>query len=333
MQPNYSIIICSYNPELRIFERCLNAVSQLNTEGLSVEVILIDNNSSVPLAGLTIVKDMAAKLDNFTLVNEAKQGLTAARLAGVAKATGEVVVFFDDDNEPEPDYLQELSRLNKSHNHIVAWGPGNISVDFIDGIAADIEGYARSVFQERHTTTIAYANTRTWQDCYPFGTGMSVKASYLQNYVRLVSENAFTLSDRNGNSLSSGGDVQIVLTCIKQGGGAGIAPGLRLKHMIPAKRANVEYIKRLLYGVFIGGPKTRAEVFPEHYEIVRHQRMRKGKFTAMAIAGYLKLSLGSKPDDLFAFITELASNCGIYLAINRPIPTGVKWVIKRLKLE
>ncbi|WP_316816891.1 glycosyltransferase [Pedobacter nyackensis] len=332
MPIDYSVIICTYNPDPRLIERCLNAVARLNMDHLNVEVILVDNNSTEPIKDSLMVKELLGNMNNLRLINELKQGLTSARLAGIKDAKGEVIVFFDDDNEPEVNYLQELHRLNQKHKHIAVWGPGNIWVDFVDGIDEDIEEYARGVFQERHNEHVAYANTREWQNCYPFGTGMCVKATYLKNYVELVNGGKLTLSDRKGNQLSSGGDVQIVLSSLKMGLGAGVSPGLKLNHIIPAKRANYDYIARLLYGVFIESTITTGQVFPEHYEAERSKTLGRSKFSKMAMRGYLKFIFNNNPYNRFAYIIEVAQNCGLYYAFEKPIPMPVQWIIRQLKL-
>lgn len=332
MQIDYSVIICSYNPDPRLIERCLNAVASLNADYLNIEIILVDNNCTVPLENTSLVKEMKVKMNNLNVIEERKQGLTSARISGIKRAKGEVIIFFDDDNEPEVNYLQELHRLNRQYEHVAIWGPGNVWVDFVDGIESNIEEYARGVFQERHNKHVTYSNTREWQNCYPFGTGMCVRATYLSEYAELVNGGMLTLSDRKGNQLSSGGDVQIVLTYLKKGLGVGVSPGLKLNHIIPAKRANYDYIARLLYGVFIESTITTGQVFPEHYEAELPKTLGRSKFSKMALNGYLKFIFNSNPYKKFAYIIDVAQNCGLYHAFDRPIPKPVRWIVKQLKL-
>ena len=55
MEIDYSLIICTYNPDERLLERCLHAVHQLNLENISSEVIIVDNNSTIPVSGLPCI--------------------------------------------------------------------------------------------------------------------------------------------------------------------------------------------------------------------------------------------------------------------------------------
>ncbi len=330
MNLDFSIVICTYNPDPRILGRCLAAVDALNKSALDYEIILVDNNSTVPLAGQDYIERYRSRLSNFQVLLEPEQGLTPARMAGINAAAGRHVVFFDDDNGPESHYLQELLVLIERHSHVVAWGPGNIDVDFIDGIQPGIEAFARSVFQERRSTHVEYANIRSWQACYPFGTGMCVRTSYLKEFARRTKNGEFTLPDRTGDALSSGGDVQIILFVLKSGAAAGISPGLKLTHIIPSKRANFEYIKRLLYAVYLGGAITILEVFPEQRDAILGASISKSKFSRRALKKYLGLLLNNKPTRVFKFIIYIASVSGEYLALKRPVPSLVTWIIRRM---
>jgi len=330
---DYSIIICTYNPDQRLLERCLNAIYNQNTEHLNVEVILVDNNSTVAISGIPFIKDLLEEMNNLFVLHEPLQGLASARTAGIRKAKGEWIVFFDDDNEPNTNYLQELARINKLYNHVVVWGPGNISVEFIDGIDGDIENYARAVFQEKRIENVEYASIRDWQKCYPFGTGMCIKATYLREYARLVEEGVFTASGRKGNLLTSGEDVQIVLFCIKQGLAAGSSPGLQLTHIIPAKRANYDYIKRLLFGAYLSDSTSVLEVFPDHRLVLLSTVLKASTFSRRSIKRFIKLSYKHDKNKMFEFITFIGNACGVYIALDRPVPSAVNWIIKRLKLN
>jgi len=333
MSLDYSIVICTYNPDERLLRRCLKAVAGLNVDGLNTEVLLVDNNSTVPLSTVPYIQEFLTAMTSLRLITELNQGLTPARMAGIRAAEGFCIVFFDDDNEPESGYLQELSYLNREYGHVTAWGPGEISVDFIDGIDPVIERFARSTFQERHDTRIEYANTVEWQHCYPFGTGMCVKAEFLKHFEVLVSGGSFTMPDRQGNSLSSGGDVQIILTCVKEGRAAGVSPGMKLKHMIPAKRANFDYIKRLLYGVYLGGSISRLEVFPEYKEVIVRKLIPASRLSRKIFKKYIKMRFKNKPEKIFDFVMYMAAEAGIYLALDEPVPAIVTRLAKRMKLE
>ena len=59
---DYSIVICTYNPDERLLRRCLKAVHNLDVNDITMEVILVDNNSQVPVETLYYVREYLAKI-------------------------------------------------------------------------------------------------------------------------------------------------------------------------------------------------------------------------------------------------------------------------------
>src|SRR5690554_5831755 len=104
----YSIVICSYNPDERIMKRCLKAVQSIDFNDINYEIILIDNNSQPSMSTLPYVQDFLNNMTNSRCIIARKQGLTHARIKGTEEASGKYIVFFDDDNEPYSDYLSSL---------------------------------------------------------------------------------------------------------------------------------------------------------------------------------------------------------------------------------
>jgi hypothetical protein len=92
---------------------------------------------------------------------------------------------------------------------------------------------------------------------------MLVRKEILEVYVRKVEEGAYTMSDRIGKSLISGGDMQILLTGIKMGWYAGSSHLLRLNHLIKQQKAEYKKMLQLVYMLSASAVKLYNEVFPE----------------------------------------------------------------------
>src|SRR5258706_13145188 len=96
-----SVIICTHNPRADYLKRVLGALKAQTLPKEQWELLLIDNAS----------KESISKLCDLTWhpqarhVREDELGLTAARLRGIAESMGNVLVFIDDDNLLEEDYL------------------------------------------------------------------------------------------------------------------------------------------------------------------------------------------------------------------------------------
>lgn len=326
----FTIVICTWNPDERLLRRCLDAVAQLDVRDIPVEVILVDNNSHRPLHELAFVKSyLAAQLNWQTLLVD-RQGVQNARMAAIEKARGACIVYFDHDNEPAPDYLQQLKQLQWQHPEVAAWGPGKITIDFVDGIAPALETYARRTFQEKKARQTRFASLPTWQDCYPFGAGLCTRTDLLKEYAQLARQGRFTLAGRH---LTGGEDRQMVLFCIRRGHAAGNSPTLQLTRIITGRRANTTYLKRLAYGTSLCYPTCLLQVYPEQRMLLRLQRLPGGSFSRQAIEKAVINTFRRSPQHQFEMATWLGQQAGVWRALKKPLPLPVRAVIRYLKLH
>jgi glycosyltransferase involved in cell wall biosynthesis len=327
---DYSIIICTYNPDKVIFQRCLKAVASLNTGNFRTEIILVDNNSNISLSEEEYVKSFIRDAPNSRMITVVEQGLSHARVGGILESKGEQIVFFDDDNEPEANYLAELHFLNKNYPTVAAWGPGTIDIDFISNVDDSLEDIAKQAFQDRHEKTILYSNQHSWQNCYPFGTGLAIRRQYCVGYIEGVIAGIFTLSGRKKNELSSGEDTQMVLYLTSKGAAAGVAPTLSITHMVPAKRTTFEYLKRLTYGTSVCFSTCMIEVYPDYVDTINRQLISPRKFNRKVLKKMFGLFFTKKAHKSFALIEYLGMVSGDYIALKKPVPALAKWSLRRL---
>lgn len=329
---DFTMVICAYNPDPRLLSRCLVAVAGLDRSGLETEVLLVDNNSKEPVREIDFVKYYLDNIPSMQVLEVAEQGVQHARRAAIAVAKGNHTIYFDFDNEPEPDYLQLLKQLQIRFPEVAAWGPGHVTVDFIDGVDKEIEEKAKLVFQERHETQEQFASIPDWQDCYPFGTGLCMPTKLLLEYNAAAATGSFTMPGRQGNKLSSGEDTQMVLLAIKKGFSAGVSPLLRLQHIITRSRANQHYIEKLIYGTGECYAACILEVFPSQEDQFRSKMLSPITFTRKAVKKYLSNLWIGDPGEKFKMIEFLAANAGIYHAFRKQVPLLVDSLIKKLRL-
>ncbi|NBB22938.1 glycosyltransferase [Runella sp. CRIBMP] len=258
----FSIITCAHNPDLSIFERLVKAVDSLKlTNELDFEWIIVDNNSSVAIENITFIQKFLSDNGRLKVIKEFKPGLTNARITGVNNSKGDWIIFFDDDNEPKADYLLNSFLLCKSFPNVRCWGPGIVSVEFTEG---ETEGWLldkKFIFQEKFVAGNLYSNANHWVDVYPAGTGLVIKREMLENYILKINSGDYTLTDRLGDELSSGGDTQIVFNVVKNGFCAGVSESLVINHLINKKKRSFHYLKRLFYLTNSSYLKAHNEVF------------------------------------------------------------------------
>src|SRR5690348_12350374 len=98
---NLSVIICTHNHRLEYLSRTLEALRVQTLPMAEWELLLIDNASrSAVAASVNLTWH-----PNARHIREEVLGLTPARLRGIQEARGKLVVFVDDDNLLDPDYL------------------------------------------------------------------------------------------------------------------------------------------------------------------------------------------------------------------------------------
>lgn len=251
MSLSLSIILPTHNPHRGRLERTLAGLRAQTLPAAEWETVLIDNASSPLLSP----DDLDGAPANLRIVAEPQLGLTAARRRGVAEARGEFIVFVDDDNVLAPDYLVQALAFFAAHPRVGALG-GPVLPEFEAARPAWWNAEFESLLACRHLgveTQIVTAlfdpstGRNEYPLCAPVGAGMALRRSALDAW--LADATAAALPDRQGASLSSSGDNDIVLWVIRSGWHVAYSPALILTHLIPAGRLAPDYLARLNRGI------------------------------------------------------------------------------------
>jgi len=331
---DYSIIVCTYNQEDRLLERCIDSIQSLQLNDLNVEIIIVDNNSTIPLRKRESIKRRLQSDPRIRVIRVLEQGLIKARLGGIKEAKGNYIVFFDDDNEPDKGYLLSLNILWNTYSEVGAWGPGIVEVDFVDGVESPRLKELASIFQEKRNVFVEYAMIRQWQSCYPLGTGLCIRRELTNDYVKGIEEGRFSLTGRNGSKMTSGDDTQLVMTVIAQGQSAGTSPSLSLRHMIASEKLKPGYLKKLVFGTSSCYHMFHVEVLPEYSQKIKSLVPRPStKRELRLLKEYYKLKLRPDLFKTLRFIESLGSSVGVYYGNKIEVPAIYQKLIRKLKLD
>ena len=112
--PLISVIICVFNGEDRI-GAAVESLRNLNYP--NYEVIVVDDGSTDGTLGVL------SEFDYVKVVNGAHAGLSVARNAGAAAASGEILSYTDDDCEVDRDYLFWLAKAYHDEGWDACGGP------------------------------------------------------------------------------------------------------------------------------------------------------------------------------------------------------------------
>lgn len=329
--PNISIITSTYNPDPRVFGRCLNAIGNLERAELNVEFVIVDNNCDPPLAERTYVSEFLRGHSWARLIKESTPGASFGRMRGIQASTGPLLIFFDDDNEPDPAYLLEAMDYSRRFPTVGAFGPGEIKVIFIDPVDDWIENY-RGVFLEGSRETEKHSrDLETYHKYYPVGTGLVLLRNAANDYAERVSSGDLKTSCRKGRSLSSGGDIQMVLNALLMGYEAGSSPSMKLNHLIDGRKSNREYIRRLAYGTAASALQCRLELFPDEREFFQTQMLSSTK-AALVLAKIIADHI-FKGDIDVRVAEQIGSIHGYRDVFGKQRPVLTSWLATKLRLE
>ena len=113
MNTAYTVALCTHNHADRLV-RTLEDLAKLNVPRLPWEFLIIDNGCSDGTPELLARHTWPAGWQ-VRVVREEKLGLSNARNRAIADARGEYVIFMDDDETADPDWLCAYERLIDAH--------------------------------------------------------------------------------------------------------------------------------------------------------------------------------------------------------------------------
>ena len=243
MSLKISVIICTYNPRMDYLERTLQGLARQTIPSEEWELLIVDNNSSEPLQDRIDL----SQFPKARIVCEKKQGLTPARIRGFEESKGELLVYVDDDNVLNSDYLERGVALAEEFSFLGAIGGSTLGV-YERAPSIYAEKYMNYV-GVRQVEAVRWSNSTSDGAHCPIGAGMFVRRSVVDAWAERTKNDPLRLSmDRSGDLLTGSGDTDMAYTAIDLGMGIGVFPELELQHLISAGRVDHEYLFRLAEG-------------------------------------------------------------------------------------
>ncbi len=134
-----SIIITSYNTKQLLLD-CIDSIVKY-TKNLKYEIIIIDNNSndgSVDAIQRSKIKSQNYNLKVKIIQNKENKGFTKANNQGLAKASGNYILFLNSDTLLHNNVLSEMVAWMKKHSEV---GVASCSLRNADGSIQGTGGY------------------------------------------------------------------------------------------------------------------------------------------------------------------------------------------------
>ncbi|WP_022823992.1 glycosyltransferase [Hymenobacter norwichensis] len=235
-----SVIVCCYNSSNRLSATIEHLANQKVPAGILWEIVIVDNNSTDDTKERAAVEWRKYNSTvSFRVVVEQSPGLSAAREKGIEEALYDYLIFCDDDNWLDCNYVNKVFELLKAHPQVAVVGGNNVAV-FETAPPAWI-----SFFQ--HSYAIGNQGEGTFEilegNRYIVGAGMAFKkAAYLD-----IKRKAFNfyLTDRIGNKVVGGGDVELCFIFKLAGYKIAYSAELILQHYMPSVRITKKYLTNM----------------------------------------------------------------------------------------
>ncbi len=239
--PGISVIICCYN-SAEVIVPTLQALSaQRVPPGFGYEIIVVDNNCTDDTVQ-RVEKTWENASIHLQIVNEPQPGLIYARKTGVSKARFDIILFIDDDNILEPDWIERLLDMYSQWPEVGAIGGYNEPLFESGEKPAWFDKFA-----SMYACTPSHENPGVSDFKQTlFGAGLSLRTKAARSV--FDSPLPLFLVGRTQDALIRGEDSEICLRIALMGWKLWYECTINLKHYILKRRVNWEYVLKARRG-------------------------------------------------------------------------------------
>jgi len=243
-----SVIICCYNSAGRLTETLNHLAGQMVPEGFAWEILLVDNASTDQTAdkAVAIWNSLLPGSRILRVLHEPNPGQQFARISGAREARYDLLIFCDDDNWLDPNYIYASSKAMQDSRIGAAGGRNEPETDadqYPDWFDTYKDKYALGIPASR-SGDITHRG-------FVLGAGMLTRKSLFLDMCQ--EKYPSLLKGRKGESLSTGDDFEYCKRLLLRGWRLYYDENMKLKHFIPKERLTISYRERLMQGIHDAG--------------------------------------------------------------------------------
>jgi glycosyltransferase involved in cell wall biosynthesis len=233
-----SVVICCYNSAARLPETLRHLVEQKIPQGMEWEIVVVDNASADDTTAVAERFAAAHPELSVRIVPEPQPGQMFARVRGLREARGGIILFVDDDNWLEPEYVALMAETMQAHPEIAGLG----------GMSTAVYEQEPPPWVSRHERLFAVSGLPKETDeltevNFLWGAGTAFRRRALED----VADLSFRVPGRRGTALHGGDDDELCYRLQIRGHKLFRHPSLRFQHYLPAQRVQWSYLRRLCY--------------------------------------------------------------------------------------
>jgi glycosyltransferase involved in cell wall biosynthesis len=244
-----SVVICCYNSASRLYPTLMALSKQIINSNILWEIIIVDNASTDNTSALAEEIWFSINKNNsisFNVVYEGNSGLGNARKKGLAAASYNFILFCDDDNWLQTNYVEGVYNILASDELIAACGGKGIPVFETE------KPFWFEEYQEAFAIGPQCINEEDGILLNLYGAGMAVNKNALQKLMQCGFKPQ--LFGRTGKKLSSSEDTELTNAFVLMGYKLQYSDSLHFFHFLPKERLEFNYLKKLFKAFGTDGP-------------------------------------------------------------------------------
>lgn len=233
-----TIAICTWNRS-RLLRQTLDSLSKLSVpQEVNWEIIVVDNNSTDDTKA--IVENFASSIP-LQYVFEAQQGHSFSRNTAIEHATGDFIIWTDNDVVVETDWLKNYLAAFEAYPEAAFFG-GKITPVFENAKPDWLHqtwDICKPVFAFRD---LGDSDLTLPPDQFPYGANFAIRTSVQKDFP------FDTQTGRNANSLVGDDEITMLSNVVKAGQHGIWLGNVGLQHIIPEDRATEHYVANYFLG-------------------------------------------------------------------------------------
>lgn len=242
-----TVAICTWN-RANLLDQTLTQMRNLRIpEGVTWELLVVNNNCTDETDA--VLERHASQLPLRRLL-ETKQGLSNARNCAIAHATGELLLWTDDDVLVDPEWLAAYVDAAREFPDAAIFG-GEVSPWFADPAPKWLETHIYRVGGVYAIRRARPHGAKITADDYPFGANMAFRTAVLREY-------SFDPElGRCGNGMRSGDETDVIRRILNAGRSGYWVPTARVEHYVLPSRMRPAYVYAFERGLSEGDALAR----------------------------------------------------------------------------
>ena len=233
---DFTVAICTYNGAARLTEVLEKLRSQIGTDDIRWEILIVDNNSNDGTQ--KVIQNYQAHWKapgSIHYLFEPKQGVAFARQLAVQEAKSDLIGFLDDDSHPTPTWVMEAYTFGLAHPQAGAYG-SCIRGLFDSQLPKNFQRIACHMVIMERKQALHFETSQ--QGCIA-GAGMVVRR---QAWLSSVSENPVCLGPVKENLAFNGAEIEVQAFLRRNGWQIWYNPEMVIDHPMLDWRSRRHYL-------------------------------------------------------------------------------------------